>query len=153
MFVPPVSEIWTKTYGPIYTKFWAFLQNKVALEPQVSPENKSKYVDTVTVFAKTWTKGHWPLDDPTSVEVLCVTLPKDHCVQVPLKYIKVRGYCDLFCKKLERSLTPRWLLTPHLLRSHVWLSILWEIIFSVFIITSHRNIRYKSWRYHIKCSF
>ena len=48
--------------------------------------------------------------DPTSVEVLCVTLPKDHCVQVPWKYIKVCGYSDLFCKKLEPegSLTPRW---------------------------------------------
>ena len=60
--------------------------------------------------------------DPTSVEVLCVTLPKDHCVQVPWKYIKVCGYSDLFCKNLkQRSLTPRWPLTPHLLRSHVWL--------------------------------
>ena len=28
-----------------------------------SHENTSKYVDTVTLFAKTWTKGHWPLDD------------------------------------------------------------------------------------------
>ena len=27
--------------------------NKLVLEPQVSPENTSKYVDTVTVFAKT----------------------------------------------------------------------------------------------------
>ena len=26
-------------------------------------ENTSKYVDTVNLFAKTWTKGHWPLDD------------------------------------------------------------------------------------------
>ena len=63
--------------------------------------------------------------DPTSVEVLCVTLPKDHCVQVPWKYIKVCGYSDLFFlekKNLnQRSLTPRWPLTPHLLRSHVWL--------------------------------
>ena len=61
--------------------------------------------------------------DRTSVEVLCVTLPKDHCVQVPWKYIKVCGYSDLFCKKNlnQRSLTPRWPLTPHLLRSHVWL--------------------------------
>ena len=61
--------------------------------------------------------------DPASVEVLCVTLPKDHCVQVPLKYIKVCGYSDLFCKKNlnQRSLTPIWPLTPHLLRSHVWL--------------------------------
>ena len=37
--------------------------NKVVLEPWVSPEHTSKYVDTVTVFAKPWTKGHWPLDD------------------------------------------------------------------------------------------
>ena len=60
--------------------------------------------------------------DPTSVEVLCVTLPKDHCVQVPWKYIKVCGYIDLFCKNLKQKLlTPRWPLTPHLLRSHVWL--------------------------------
>ena len=60
--------------------------------------------------------------DPTSVEVTCVTLPKDHCVQVPWKYIKVCGYSDHFCKNLnQRSVTPRWPLTPHLLRSHVWL--------------------------------
>ena len=26
-------------------------------------ENTSKYVDTLTFFPKTWTKGHWPLDD------------------------------------------------------------------------------------------
>ena len=60
--------------------------------------------------------------DPTSVEVLCVTLPKDHCVQVPWKYIKVCGYSDPFCKKLEpKVIDPWWPLTPHLLRSHVWL--------------------------------
>ena len=60
--------------------------------------------------------------DPTSVQVLWLTLPKDHCVQVPWKYIKVCGYSDLFCKNLnQRSLTPRWSLTPHLLRSHEWL--------------------------------
>ena len=48
--------------------------------------------------------------------------PKDHCVQVPWKYIKVCGYSDPFCKNLnQRPLTPRWPLTPHLLRSHVWL--------------------------------
>ena len=28
-----------------------------------SHENTSKYVDTVNLLAKTWTKGHWPLDD------------------------------------------------------------------------------------------
>ena len=28
MFVPHASEIWTKSYGPKYTKFGAFLQKK-----------------------------------------------------------------------------------------------------------------------------
>ena len=36
--------------------------------------------------------------DPMSVEVTCVTLPKDHCVQVPWQYINVCGYSDQFCK-------------------------------------------------------
>ena len=38
-------------------------------------------------------------------------------------YMKVCGYSDSFCKNLnQRSLTPRWPLTPHLqLRSYVWL--------------------------------
>ena len=49
---------------------------KVVLEPRVLPEHTSKYVDTVTVFAKNLN---------------------------------------------QRSLTPRWPLTPHLLRSYVWL--------------------------------
>ena len=78
---------------------WPFLQK---LEPKI--------IDPSMTF------------DPKSVEVTCVTLPKDHCVQVPWKYIEVCGYSDPFCKNLnQRSLTPRWPLTPHLLRSHVWL--------------------------------
>ena len=45
--------------------------------------------------------------DPNSVEVSCVTLPKDHCVQVQHKH-KVCGYSDPFFKNLnQRSLTPR----------------------------------------------
>ena len=38
--------------------------------------------------------------DPTSVEVTCVTLPKDHCVQVPWEYTDVCTcrYSDQFCK-------------------------------------------------------
>ena len=107
------------------------LRSYVWLYPRIivskSHENTSKYVDTVTFFF--WKKKLEPkvIDpkmtfDPTSVEVTRVTLPKDHCVQVPWKYIKVCGYSDPFCKNLkQRSLTPRWPLTPHLLRSHVWL--------------------------------
>ena len=36
--------------------------------------------------------------DPKSVEVTCVMLPKDPCVQVPWEYINVCGYSDQFCK-------------------------------------------------------
>ena len=102
-------------------------------------------------FSKPWTKGHWPLDVlwpqvcwghmcdstqgslcpspmkihqsmwwiqwpffffknlnqrsltprwPLTPHLLrsCVTLPKDHCVQVPWEYIDVCGYSDQFCK-------------------------------------------------------
>ena len=28
MFVPYASEIWTKSYGPNYKKFWAFREKK-----------------------------------------------------------------------------------------------------------------------------
>ena len=60
--------------------------------------------------------------DPTSVEVLCVTLPR---IIVSKSHENTSKYVDtvtLFAKNLkQRSLTPRWPLTPHLLRSHVWL--------------------------------
>ena len=43
------------------------LRSHVWLYPRIivskSHENTSKYVETVNLFAKTWTKGHWPLDD------------------------------------------------------------------------------------------
>ena len=60
--------------------------------------------------------------DPKFVEVTCVTLPKDHCVQVPWSTSKYVYTVILFFKNLnQRTLTPRWPLTQHLLRSHVWL--------------------------------
>ena len=101
----------------------SLLRLHVWLSPRIivskSHENTSKYVDIVTFLSKTWTKGHWPLDDLWLhiFEVTCVTLPKDHCVQVPWKYIKVCGYSVPFFKNLnQRSLTPRWPLTPQLLK-------------------------------------
>ena len=58
--------------------------------------------------------------DPTSVEVTCATLPKDHWRQPPWNYIKVCGYSDHFSKTLTiRLFTPRWPSTLLLLRSHV----------------------------------
>ena len=47
--------------------------------------NTSKYVDTVTFFQKLNQKVNDPkmTFNPTSLKVTCVTLPKDHCIQVP----------------------------------------------------------------------
>ena len=201
------------------SNFYYFPQYKVVLEPWVSPEHTSKYVDTVTVLQKTWTKGHWSLDDlwphicwglmcdstqgslcpspmkihqsmwiqwpflqktwskghwplddlwphicwghlcdstqgslcpspmkihqsmwvqwpflqklepkvidpkmtfdPTSVEVTCVTLPKDHCVQVPWKYIKVCGYSEPFAKTWTKGHWPLDDLWPHICWGHM----------------------------------
>ena len=83
-------------------------------------ENTSKYVDTVTLFSKTWTKGHWPLDDIWPQDCwghIMWLYPRT--IVAKWKYIKVCGYSDPFFKNLnQRSLTPRWHLTPRLLRSH-----------------------------------
>ena len=51
------------------------------------PKLKPKVIDLLMTF------------DPKSVEVMCVTLPKDHRVQVRWKYIKVCGYSDFKKKK------------------------------------------------------
>ena len=67
--------------------FWLFFScqgNKAVLEPRILP---------AFTFKMTF--------DLTSVEITCVTLPKDHCIQVQWKYIKVCGYSDLFFQKLE----------------------------------------------------
>ena len=121
------SYPWESTY---------VLPNKVVLEPRVSPENTSKYVDTVTVFAKTWTKGHWPLDDlwphicwGPHVWLYPRIVSKSH--ENTSKYVDTVTFSAN--KFNQRSLTPRWPLTPHLLRSHVWL-------YSMIIVSkSHGN--------------
>ena len=46
--------------------------------------------------------------DPTAVEVTCVTLPKDHCMQVPWKYVKVCGYSDFSTKKKKPETKGHW---------------------------------------------
>ena len=111
---------------------YVFVGLKMAvLEPWVSP------AFAISFFLQYLTKRSIPPRwhfDPTSVEVTCVTLPKDHCIQVPWKYIKVCGYSDPFFKNLnQRSLTPRWPLTPSLLRPHVWL------YHRIIVSTTHEN--------------
>ena len=69
------------------------------------------------------TKGHWPLDNlwPHICWCLMCDSTQGSLCPSPMK-IHQCGYSDPFCKNLnQRSLTPKWPLTPHLLRSHVWL--------------------------------
>ena len=96
--------------------------NKVVLEPRVSPENTSKYVDTVTVFAKTWTKGHWPLDDLWPH--ICwshmwlyprIIVSKSH--EYTSKYVDTVTF---FCKNLEaKVIWPLDDLWPHICWGHM----------------------------------
>ena len=82
--------------------------------------------------------------DPKSVEVTYVTLPKDHCVQVPQKYITVCGYSDPFFKNLnQRSLTPDDL-WPQVCWGHMCDSIeYWSVMSSNFLFC----ISAFSWQY------
>ena len=57
--------------------------------------------------------------DPTSVEVTCVTLPKDHFIQVPWKYVKVCGYSDLFSKTWTKGHGPPDDLWPQVCWGHL----------------------------------
>ena len=111
----------------------------MVLEPRVSPaiaityfcnhynirfENTSKYVDTVTLLSKTWTKGHWLLDDlwpHVCWGNMCDSTQGSLCPR-PMKVHQIMWIQWLFFKNLnQRSLAPRWPLTPFLLRPHVWL--------------------------------
>ena len=113
------------TFDPTYADVVCVTLPKITVSN--SHGNTSKYVQTVTIFQKLNQKINDPkmTFDPTSVEVTQVTLPKDHCIQVSWKYIKVCGYSDYFSKALTKrsmtQITPRWSLTPLLLRSHGWL--------------------------------
>ena len=96
------------------------LHNKVVLEPRVSPEHTSEYVDTVTVFAKNLNQRsltpRWPLI-PHLLRFYVWLYPRIIVSKSHENTSKYVNTVTFFAKKLERSLTPRWPLTPHLLRS------------------------------------
>ena len=98
---------------------------QVVLEPRVLPEHTWKYVDTVIVFAKTWTKGHWSVDDlwpHICWGLMCDSTQGSLCPSSMKIHQSMWIQWPFLQKNLnQRSLTPRWPLTPHLLRSHVWL--------------------------------
>ena len=62
-------------------------------------------------------KGHYERQGGS--RTTCLACFRDHILLQSLKYVDT---LTLFSKNLnQRSLTPRWPLTPCLLRSHVWL--------------------------------
>ena len=105
--------------------------------------------------------------DPMYVKFTCVTLPKDHCVQVSQKYIKVSGYSDPLFKNLKNlNLTPsrgHWPLDdlwPHVswghkcdpiqgsmcpspMEIHQWMWIQWSILQNYHILhTTYTHTMY-----------
>ena len=120
-------KTWTTGHWHL-DKLWPtyLLRSHVWLYPRIivtkSHEYTSKYIQW-PFFQNLNQRSlvpRWPLTH-TSVEVTCVTLPKDHCNQVPWIYIKVYTVTFFFQNLNHRSLTPWWPLTPSLSRSHVWL--------------------------------
>ena len=77
-------------------------------------------------FSKTLAKKvnnpKWPLDDLWLRICWCLMCDSTQGSVSKSHEFKVCGYNDPFFKNLnQRSFTPRWPLTPCLLRSHVWL--------------------------------
>ena len=104
------------------------LRSHVWLYPRVNisnfHENTSKYEDTVTLFSKTLTKGHWPLDDlwpQVCWGHMCDSTQGSLCPSPMRIHWSMWIQWPFFQNLNQRSLTPRWPLTPHVLRSHVWL--------------------------------
>ena len=76
----PTKDHWPlDDFDPTSVKSYVWLYPRIIVSK--SHENTSKYVDTVTFFAKNLNQRF-----------------KYHCVQVPWEYINVCGYSDQFCK-------------------------------------------------------
>ena len=89
--------------------------------------------------------------DPTSVEVTCVTLPKDHFVQVPWEYINVCGYSDQFCKNyhIHTHTITTYTYYIHILHTHTTYRISDHIV-SLWTTFRQNNKRYIP--YHVMAS-
>ena len=115
---------------PKYVDTVTLWSNKAVPEPRVSPAFTITYfcnhcnIRFDPIPAKTWTKGHWPLDDrwPQVCWGHMCDSTQGSLYPSPIKIHRSMWIQWPFFKNLnQRSLTPRWPLTPHLLRSHVWL--------------------------------
>ena len=140
------AKTWTKGHWPLDDLWphicWGLMCDYSRIFVSKSQENTSKYVDTVTFFAKTWSKGHLPLGDlwpHICWSHMCDSTQGSLCPS-PMKIHQSMWIQWPFLQKKnlnQRSLTPRWPLTPHLLRSYVWLYP------RIIVSKSHEN----TWKY------
>ena len=129
----PEGELMLKVTFQVHVLYFTSLPclNKAVLEPRVSPAFAITYFcnhfnirfDPIT--AKTWNQRSLTLDDlwPQVFWGHMCDSTQGSLNQVLWKYIKVCEHSTWpFFKNLnQRSLTPRWPLTPSLLWSYVWL--------------------------------
>ena len=122
------KKTWTESHWPLDDLWphicWGHMCDSTQIIVSKSHENTSKYVDTLNLFAKTWTKGHWHLDDlwpHICWSHMCHSTQGSLCPS-PMKIHQSMWIQWTFLLKLEpKVIDPWWPLTPHLLRSHVWL--------------------------------
>ena len=104
------SDLWPHTFWDHMC--YSIKGSYVTYDPFVQViQNTSKYVDIVTPYM---------IFDLISVEVtIYVALLRDHCVQIPWKYIKVYGHSNHFSNHEPKvqwpKMTSRWALTTLLL--------------------------------------
>ena len=65
MFVPHANEIWTKSYGPNYTKFWAFWQKKQKTKTKTNKQTKKK-----VIYNHFWQRVDAILEDFSVAEII-----------------------------------------------------------------------------------
>ena len=90
--------------------------------------------------------------DPTSVEVTCVTLPKDHCVQVPWKYINV-DTVTLSAKTWTKGHWPLDDLWPHICWGHMCDSTQGSLCSSPMGNINVCGYSDQFWKYHIHTTY
>ena len=83
--------------------------------------------------------------DRISVKVTCVTLPKDHCTQVPWKYVTLCGYNDLFFQKTwTKGHWPLDDLWPQVCWGHI-VQVPWKYITDHFSKNLSQNVTNPKW--------
>ena len=99
--------------------------------------HQSMWVDTVTIFTKTWTKSHWPLDDlwpHVCWGHMCDSTQGSLCPS-PIGMHQLCEYSDQFCKNIPHTtyIHTTYYVHVHILRTE------WVIIIIISFWTQFRR--------------